>query len=187
MGINTTCLNPGDEQLPYVQIVTLRPSQKGKIYLTCDQPYECYTHYVGGRTLPCMTDGCAACEDRRPKKYEGFIAGVWAGSKRHEIVRLTIAGMMQLKQSIPQGESWRGTAVEIERKGIRNNGRVVVHVLQTIVEGSKLPAALPLEDHLLRVWRIDGIRATDSEQLYIRQYQAWLEEVAQFKEKKDAS
>jgi hypothetical protein len=187
MGINTTCLDPGDDHLPYVQIVTLKASQKGRMVVTCNQPYEVYTHYIGGRTLPCMGEDCAACAEHRPKKYEGFVSGVWAGSKRHEILRLTIAGMMQAKTAIPKLESWRGFVFDIERKGTRNNGRVVIHVQPQALESTRLPAGLELEDHLLRVWRIDGIRATDDERSYIFQYQQWLDEVREAKEKKDAS
>lgn len=176
MGVRTTCLDPSDNPLPYLPCVTLGVRFKGRGVITCDRPYECFTHFVGGRTLPCMEPVCAACSADRPKRYEGFVSVVWVTNRKHEIVRFSWNAMMQLKSQISNQDSLRGLLVQLERKTGRQNGRVQCLVEPISIEVAKLPQTPKLEEHLARIWRVDGISVSTDERAYVAQLSAFIED-----------
>lgn len=176
MGVRRTVLDPNEDQLPYLATVTLGAKAKGRAVITCDEAYECFTHFVGGRTLPCLEPECACCTAERPKRYEGFISLIWIVGRRHQLVRMTRNAMMQLKSQTTPSSSLRGRVVLLERKGGRSNGRVEVLVEPETIEVSRLPAKPDLEAHLARIWRVDGLDVTKDERAYVRQLSAFTEE-----------
>lgn len=187
MGVRRICLDPDDDALPYIPVVTIKPKFKGRMVITCTEPFECCTHFIGGRTLPCLEPECGACDAERPKRYEAFVSGVWVRDKKHEIIRLTTNAMYQLKDRMRGVVDYRGTLLEVERRGERKNGRVVVTVADGFVESARLPERPDLEQHLLKIWRIDGIRVSDDERAYIIALQRHMEETISKGGKSDAS
>lgn len=187
MGIRTTTLDVDQDELPYIPVVSIGKQFKGRGVVTCHKPFECFTHYIGGRTLPCLEPECGACIAERPRRYEAFVSLVWITGRKHEIVRLTRNAMMQLKSCTASVEDYRGMVVNLERKTQRNNGRVLCSPEDTWIEGVRLPAVPELEQHLLRIWRIDGIRVSDDEQAYIHSLQRHIETTIAKGAKKDGS
>lgn len=174
MGVRTVCLDPNEDDLPYIATVTLGAKAKGRGVITCTEPYECYTHYIGGRTLPCMERDCGACAAGRPARYEGFVSLVWMAGRKHEILRMTKNAMFMLKSGMIDSNDYRGTIINVERKTGRANGRVVVFVEPVCIEIAKLPSAPKLEKYLSRIWRVDGIEVLEGDQAYIAQYTQFL-------------
>lgn len=187
MGIRQTVLDPHEDDLPYMPVVTLGARFKGRGVITCSKPFECYTHFIGGRTLPCLEPECGACTAERPRRYEGFVSVVWIVGRKHEIVRMTRGAMLQLKSCSSTVDDWRGMVCEFERKTTRNNGRLLCSPHEGWIEGARLPAKPEIEQHLLRVWRIDGIRVSDDERGYIIALQRHLETTVAKGGKSDAS
>jgi len=189
MGIREVQLRAGDDDLPFVEIVTLKAGFTGRGYVTCDEPYEVMTHWVGRRTLPCLGENCGACQAHVPAKYEGYVSLVWSHSRTHQIVRMTKPAVLQLKNQTAQLPSLRGSILSFERKGKRANGRVLVRVEALVVESIKLPLQLDLRRHMIHVWRVDGIEVHQDERLYIHNLNEFtsrkLLEAKEFNAKKD--
>lgn len=176
MGIRLACLDPNEDALPYLELVTLRAGARQRGLVTCDKFLEVETHFIGGRTLPCLDEGCAACDLKRPRRYEAFASVVWSHNTKHQIVRLTRNAMLMAKSALIDVCSPRGYVLEIERRTARANGRLVVTVDPTIVPGRKMPDAPDLLAHLARVWRIDGMEVVGDEREYVAQLQAFVSE-----------
>jgi len=175
MGVRVTCLDPRSEDVPYLPVVTVGAKFRGRGVITCAEFYEPYTHYVGGRTLPCLTPICQACLMERPSRYEGFVSVVWIANRKHEIVRITKPAMIQLKLALSGSGSPRGRILQLERKGDKKTGRLACGVEPEQIEVSRLPQAPNLEAHLARIWRVDGMEVTSDERAYIAQLSAFVE------------
>ena len=186
MGVRTTCLDPRDVDVPYLPVVTVGAKFKGRGVITCTEFYEPFTHYIGGRTLPCLTPTCSACDNDRPRRYEGFVSVVWMVSRKHEIVRLTKPAMLGLKLGLEGRDFLRGQVLLLERKGTRNCGRLVASVEREALEISRLPPAPDLPAHLARIWRVDGMEVSKDETGYIRQLSAFVAEATAAQEAKHA-
>lgn len=186
MGVRTTCLSLEDDDLPYIPTVTVGAGFKGRAVVTCDVLYECFTHFIGGRTLPCLEPICHACLRERPKRYEAYVSLVWFSGRKHEIVRLTKGAVFQLKAGLLGRSTMRGSVLQIERKTERNNGRLTTRVEPEMLEIARLPAAPELALHLARVWRIDGMEVNNDTRAYIASMAEFLEKAEQAGKANDA-
>jgi hypothetical protein len=187
MGVATWQPDTLFDTLPHVEVRTLPAKAKWKGCLTCTELYLPDTHYIGRRTLPCMGEECVACLAGRARRHEGFASIVWQHNRRHEIVRLTPPAVSGILAAIGKGESCRGYVVELCRKGERSNGRVAVYVEREIFPVERLPASPPLDEHLARVWRIDGIDPTMGTAEYIAQLAAHLKKAMEIAAAKAAA
>lgn len=169
MGVRTARLNPDDGRLAHLPLETLGAAREARLVVTSEGLYECFTHFVGGRTLPCLEEECAACGDRRPARYEAFLSAVWSGRKGHFIVRLTENAAADLLRAIPRPGSMRCHCVTLMRHGKRANGKLTATVETTPYEGSRLPAAPDLALHLSRIWRLEGLEVAGVPRLYVDQ------------------
>lgn len=187
MGIFQRPLEPNDDGLPYMETVTLKPSFKGWGVFTCSKLFETRTHWIGRRTLPCLTPTCPACDAERPRAYEAFASILWASDKQHQIVRLPQGPVYQLKELLRGTDDWRGVGIEFVRKGKDRNGRIVCRLMERFVESARLPADPDLEAQLMKIFRIDGIRVSDDERAYIIALTRHIEETKLAREKRDGS
>lgn len=167
MGIREVELQPGETDVPWMELQTLKAGFVGRGYVTCEKPYEVYTHWIGRRTLPCMGKECGACLAQMTSTYEGYVSLVWAHNRNHGLVRLTKPAMLMLKNQVQLQPSWRGTIVNFERKGKAKNGRVVVRVDALQLEVHKLPQIPDLRRQMARIWSVDGIEVARDERAYI--------------------
>jgi len=187
MGIRTMCLDPDDEELPYIKIRTLPAKFQGTGVITCTKLWEIQTHYVGYRTLPCLEPDCPQCDSMAPKRYEAFLSVVWTRGRDHEIIRCTQGFVYQLKSQARNIEDLRGMRIEVNRATERRNGRLCCKVLDGWSEGARLPERPDVEAHLMRAFRIDGIRVSDNEREYIIRLIKHAEEAKQKRESKNAT
>jgi len=167
MGIREVELQAGEDDLPFIEVVTLKAGFVGRGYVTCEKPYEVYTHWIGRRTLPCMGKECGACQALVPAKYEGYLSLVWAHNRTQQIVRVTKPAMLQIKSQVQLQPSLRGTILNFERKGKRSNGRVIVRVDALHLEVAKLPQSPDVRRHMMHIWSVDGIECARDERAYI--------------------
>jgi len=186
MGVRTAVLCPGEEDLPYLEVKTLRAKGSVRCAITCHQLYECYTHFIGGRTLPCVEDGCAGCKAARPARYEAFASVVTLPDRKHQLLRLTRNAVLMLKSGVGPVTSLRGVFMLVERKGSRENGRLCVEVSSDTVPTERLPESPVIFAHLSRIWRIDGLEVLCDERAFVAQLQAFVDDVEASREVKDA-
>lgn len=187
MGVRRHVLSADEQSLPHLPLFTLPAKCNGRAIITCDEFYEVDTHFIGRRTLPCMDQNCKACEAKRPIKYEGYVSVVWMQNKRHQILRLTKPAMLQLKSQIPSQNSPRGVALQLQRRGDRPNGQVLVFVEPAQIDVLRLPEPPQLELHLAKIWRIDGIDVASDDAAYVRQLGVWIEEKIELGRANDAT
>lgn len=137
---------------PSLPLRRIRAGEKLSMFLTCREPLQVWTHFVGGRTLPHLTEGCPGCERNRPKRYEGYFSGVLIPEEKHVIVGVPAGACCSILDAQGDSGSLRGRGVVFERRGKRPNGQVVGELRKSSVHDGGLPKEPNLYDHLCRVW-----------------------------------
>jgi hypothetical protein len=156
MGVATWNWDPGEIELPYLELVTLPARASWRCLATCERLYTPHTHWISGRTLPCIGDDCGACGAELPRRPEGFCSCVTSHDRQHKIVRLTRDATISILRSAGPDRNVRGLIFTLARRGSRDNGHVHAVVDEADCEGRRMPTAPDLLLHLSRVWRIDG-------------------------------
>lgn len=154
--VATWSFNADEPEVPYLPLETLPAKVAWRICITCDAIYTPLTHWIPPRTLPCIGDDCGACVNGFPKRREGFVSGVRARDRKHILCRLTQHAVEVILRGTIPGCPLRGVVFEIQRRGLRDNGFMQCALDPVELELARLPQAPIVEDHLSRVWRLDG-------------------------------
>lgn len=160
MAIATWTDEQGMDDIPYLPVVTLPAAQSWRCVITCDELYLPYTHWLSGRTLPCLGAECGACGAKKPKRPEAFASVATLHNRRHQILRLTREVASTILRHPLAAQSVRGICLELRRRGSKPNGHVAAILEEIPYEGSRLPASQVVALHLFRVWRTDGWEPT---------------------------
>lgn len=169
MGISTWKWDSGEPVLPYLPVVTLPARGDWRCLVTCEELFTPHTHWLLGRTLPCMGDDCGACVNELPRRPEAFCSVITAHNRKHQIVRLTREVASTLLRGVSDARPLRGTMFSLKRRGDRENGHVTATVEEAAFETCRLPSPPVLTLHLCRVWRLDGLSVNDDHKLYVAQ------------------
>lgn len=98
-----------------------------------------YTHWFGGRTVPCFGPECRACATGVEIRWHGYVPLMAIKQRTIQIFELTVAAVGPLDAWFRTHRSLRGALVELQRRGGRANGMV-----RSLVSDGPLPAeALP--------------------------------------------
>lgn len=175
MGCATWSYNADEPEVPYLPVLTLPAKCEWKMIVTCEKLFLPHTHWLRGRTLPCMGDGCGACGAEMPRRPEGFVSVVASHNRKHFILRVTRDVAIVLLRHADARHPLRSTMFTAKRRGEKPNGHVQASVDDLQFEVARLPAAPNVELHLLRVWRVDGWEPSESLTGYAEQLRFHLE------------
>lgn len=113
-----------------------------------------YTHFWKGRTIKCQEIECEACLAGREARWYGYISIFGPKTNQIAIYEFTPPGLNALDAYFTQHGQLRGAQITGERIGKRANSRVSIQVRESGFDLSKLPAAAPVKEILLRLWEV---------------------------------
>ena len=76
----------------------VRTPSKGKLalFITSDSLLGCWTHFFGGRTVPCTGDKCEACQALASTRWHGYVAALEVKTAEPVVFEITGGGAEQL-------------------------------------------------------------------------------------------
>jgi hypothetical protein len=123
--------------------------------LTCERSIGTYTHYFGGKTVPCGDSLCAACDAQCAKRWHSYVSLYTPAPEKHVICEITLAAAEELWAFEDQNESIREAHLTLSRRGDRDNGRVSTAFSWAHKGKLRLPYAPDLEQQLRVIWGLE--------------------------------
>ena len=114
----------------------------------------CQTHWFGGRTVPCDSTQCKACEEGVPWRWHAYVSALLGGSRQHVLLEFTAQAAETLVNYRTAHETLRGCYIKAKRHRNRHNGRVLLHCEPHSLEGIALPDAANLPNVLSIIWNL---------------------------------
>jgi hypothetical protein len=137
--------------LPLVRV----PRGARTIYLvTSEDLLGCYTHFWGGRTLPCDEPNCKACLEDVPARWHAYVAVLQAGTMKHCILETTAGPSLALVDYRNTYKTLRGCRIDASRQGANANARIHFHCTPLDLAKLHLPPPPDLHRVLATIWRL---------------------------------
>lgn len=114
------------------------------------------THFFRGRTQPCRTVGCEACEAKMLSRWTGFITAVDQADNASIVFEFTPPGAVMLDSVHSEYGSIRGLQIVAARAGGRVNGKVHLTQKGFSKDTHRLPAEVDIWTVLSHIWGLQA-------------------------------
>ncbi len=132
------------------------PDKPLKGLITSHNLIGCYTHWWGGRTVPCEDSGCEACKNNTPSRWHCYLSICEAGSRDHFIFECTSKAAKPLEEWYAANGTLRGVMLHAHRPKRRRNARVEIILKPFDIGGTILPEPPDLPRAMAVIWQIPG-------------------------------
>jgi hypothetical protein len=122
--------------------------------VTVDNMVGCYTHWYGGKTLPCQSPDCKPCKEGVPKRWHSYVAAWNPKSNEEFLFECTGQGAEYFEHYRSIAGTMKGCLFIAERLGTKQNGRVVITTKPADLSSIRLPEPLNLISVLSVIWQI---------------------------------
>lgn len=143
----------GDEGMRYQIIRTGPKGIKGPIVTSHDQ-LGLYTHWAGGRTLPCVKAKCECCEQNIARRWYGYLMVFSIKQDRQYLFEYTAAAAPTVDAYWVKHRTLRGAKLAGERQGDRANGRLTLFLSPPQSDVEPLPKAPERIALLSQMWSV---------------------------------
>lgn len=123
--------------------------------ITCPQSVGCYTHFFGGKTVPCGDSLCHACDAQAAKRWHSYVSLLLPNPEKHVICELTLAAAEELWAFEDANPSIREAHITLSRRADRDNGRVSTAFSWAHKGKLRLPNPPDIEQQLRVIWGLD--------------------------------
>jgi hypothetical protein len=141
------------QQRPSIQIVKVRPNNKVLGFFLSDR-VECVdTHWIGGRTQPCMGDA-TVCDGHRMGlsiRPKGYVAVQLGADKTVWILEITESAF-DSNLALSRTSGLRGVQFEARRKHANINSELIVDTYEGRRPNFELAPDIDVKDVLCRIW-----------------------------------
>jgi hypothetical protein len=113
-----------------------------------------FTHFYGGRTVPCTHEDCAACRDGTPYRWHAYISAIDLPKHLHYLFECTAAAADAFVKYAAEHETLRGCVFSAKRSSTRMNARVEIETRLYTGPDRDLPPEADVVTALARLWNI---------------------------------
>jgi len=166
----------GDEGMRYQIIRTGPKGIKGPI-VTSHDPLGLYTHWAGGRTLPCVKKACEHCEQNVSRRWYGFLMVYSIKQDRQYLFEYTASAASTVVQYWEKHRTLRGAAISGERQGGRPNGRLTLFLTPPKSEAEPLPKAPERVSLLSQMWSVPLSEFLEPQSATKKQAEEFIEQI----------
>ena len=92
-------------------------------WIVSDTPLGVWTHYFGGKTMPCSGDSCKACQDDRSPRKHWYLACIEKNTGDRFLLELTDRGADGIIEAAADGTSLRGRHIRTWRINSRQTAQ----------------------------------------------------------------
>jgi hypothetical protein len=132
------------------------PDRPIRAIATCDALNVCFTHYWGGRTRPCETPECEACNAMSPKRAHCYLSAMDPATRDHFLFECTAAAALPFSDWIATYGTLRGCLFQASRPKRRRNAKVEILTKPADLSKISLPPAPDIAAAMSVIWQIPG-------------------------------
>lgn len=111
-------------------VVRVRPGQKLLVSHLCAEIVGLYTHWFGGKTVPCDLNHCKACDRNVPRLWKGFFPfQLVVDPSKCGLLCITPLAVRHLQEFQSEHNGYLGLRVEYSRKGTLINSPMACDVV----------------------------------------------------------
>jgi hypothetical protein len=122
--------------------------------ITCHDVAGCPTHFFGGRTVPCETENCVACQEGISWRWHGYVSAYLLKAKLHFLFEMTARCAEILIDYRKANGTLRGCQFIAARPSRKPNGRVYLTTKRIDLEGIFIPNPPDLPKLLSMIWNL---------------------------------
>lgn len=146
--------NPGGRFIP---IYSPKCGQTMRLIVLSDHVEGVWTHWVDGRTIPCVgkTAGCICGRLDLGRRWKGYVAAYEPEHGRVVLAELTLGAYTSIRERLTEvSYRLRGKVLRLWRAGGKDNARCSASFLdKTLLDASTpLPAAPDVRETLRHIW-----------------------------------
>ncbi len=130
------------------------PDAPLKGLITSDDLIGCFTHWWGGRTVPCEDENCEACRANTPTRWHCYLSVLQSGSHDHFIFECTGKAALPLIDWRDENGTLRGALMTAFRPKRRRNARVEIILKPYDISQLKFPKAPDLIRAMSVIWQL---------------------------------
>ncbi len=124
--------------------------------ITCNAVIGCYTHWWGGRTVPCEGKTCEACKANTPARWHCYLSILESGTRDHFIFECTGKAANPLIEWLSTEPTLRGVLLYAHRPKRRRNSRVEIILTPRDNRDTIIPTAPDLVQAMSVIWQLPG-------------------------------
>ena len=124
--------------------------------ITCHDLIGCYTHWWGGRTVPCEDDNCEACKANTPSRWHCYLSLLLTKTFDHILFECTGKAALPLIEWRDEHGTLRGAFMTAWRPKRRHNARVEILLKPYDTSQLKFPPAPDLKRAMPVIWQLPG-------------------------------
>jgi len=132
------------------------PDAPLKGLITSDDLIGCYTHWWGGRTVPCEDENCEACNANTPARWHCYLSVLESKSFDHFIFECTGKAALPLIDWRQNNGTLKGALMTAFRPKRRRNARVEIILKPYDISQLKFPQAPDLIRAMSVIWQLPG-------------------------------
>lgn len=114
----------------------------------------CYTHFFGGRTIPCEDPSCIACKEGMPYRWHGYIGAYDFLNSRQFIFEVTAAGADFFMHYFNCMHTLRGCLFRAQRVSAAANARCTIECKPADLSKIILPDPPDIIKCLSVIWQL---------------------------------
>lgn len=134
----------------------LRTPTRGKLelYILSNDLLGCWTHFFGGRTVPCTGEDCEACKAGSSGRWHGYVSAVEVKTHERVIFECTASAAEHLAAYRAKHGTLRGCHTLASRTSARPNARVQLRSKPLDQAEVQLPLPMNVQAALCHIWGI---------------------------------
>ena len=129
--------------------------------VTSEDLIGCYTHYWGGRTVPCEQPDCPACNTSVPFRFHAYVAAFDPKSHEHFIFECTANAAKSFENYRAAHSTLRGCYFQACRTKRGKNAKVDIATKPADLTNFTLPQEPDLIKALSVIWRLPAASLQD--------------------------
>lgn len=122
-----------------------------------------WTHWWGGRTIPCRVSNCPAHDAGHSPRWHGYLLCEVPETKARVLFEFTEHAAATFAQELRERKTLRGLCFRASRSRARSNGRVLITPVKRIGSSARLPAEVPIRQVLSLIWGLTPEAGNDAD------------------------
>lgn len=151
---------------PDLFVVRMKANEKREIVIYSKEFWGVEVHFGANSTRSSPhfknEDLCPGCLNKVARRWKYYLHVYDYRGKRQIFLELTPGAAKQIWNLLPEGQSFRGVRMIVER-GPRANAHLKINLLTPVPDDDRLPAAKDPKPSLMKLWgyEVDGARSSD--------------------------
>lgn len=124
--------------------------------VTSETLFVCFTHFWGGRTVPCESPDCDACKAMSPGRAHVYLSAIDPATRDHFIFECTATAAVPLQAWMQTYQTLRGCFFQASRPKRRRNAKVEIICKPADQTKITLPQPPDIPRAMSTIWNLPG-------------------------------